>query len=65
MVKVFNIKKLVIMIGWAKSLTWCVTTEQECRTLYFSLHKVTQAFTGYRGYGIIIGPITIMFGYSN
>ena len=65
MVKTFNIKRLVVMIGWAESLTWCVTTEKECRTLYFSFHKVTEINSGLNAYGFIIGPITLMFGYAN
>lgn len=52
------------MVGWAKSLTWAVTTQNECRTLFFSIHKMTENITGNTGYGFIIGPLTIMIGYA-
>tara|TARA_R110000782_G_scaffold171288_2_gene263004 strand:- start:1922 stop:2134 length:213 start_codon:yes stop_codon:yes gene_type:complete len=65
MIKLFNIKRLVVMLGWAETLTWCVTTKKETRTLYFSLHKVTENKSKNNAYGIIIGPVTIMFGLSD
>tara|TARA_R110000787_G_C13136980_1_gene416758 strand:- start:346 stop:543 length:198 start_codon:yes stop_codon:yes gene_type:complete len=64
MVKVINIKRLVIMFGWAETLSWQVTTDKEARTLYFSIHKVTQLTSKANAYGLIIGPVTIMLGLS-
>ena len=64
MVKVFSIKRLVVMIGWAETLTWCVTTEKETRTMYFAFHKVSENDSGANAYGFILGPITIMMGYA-
>lgn len=65
MIKAFNIRRLVVMIGLAKSLSWRITTEKECRTVYFSIHKVVENSTNNKGYGIIIGPFTIMLGISD
>ena len=62
MVKVFSVKRLVVMVGWSESLTWCVTTEKEQRTLYFSFHKVTENDSGNNAYGFILGPLTVMVG---
>ena len=64
MIKVFSIKRLIIMLGWAESLSWQVTTEKETRTLYFAIHKTSENSSGANAYGVIIGPITIMMGYA-
>jgi hypothetical protein len=65
MVKVFNIRRLVIMLGWAETLTWCVTTKKETRTLYFAFHKVSGNGSEANAYGFILGPVTIMMGYTS
>ena len=51
------------MVGWAKSLTWSLTTDKEERVSYLSIHKITELSTGHTGYGFILGAITFMVGY--
>tara|TARA_R100000951_G_scaffold85972_2_gene73673 strand:- start:954 stop:1151 length:198 start_codon:yes stop_codon:yes gene_type:complete len=65
MTKVFSIWRFVFMIGWAKTLTWCVTNEREERTLFLSLHTVKEAGTNINAYGLIVGPISFTFGFAS
>lgn len=64
MIKVINIKRLVLGFGWAKSLSWELNTEEEKRMFYFCIHRLTNRKTGKNAYGLIIGPVSLIAGLS-
>ena len=64
MTKIFSVWRFVFMIGWAKSLTWCVTNEREEKTLFLSLHRVKEVDSNLNAYGLIVGPISFTFGLA-
>ena len=64
MIKVINIKRLVLGFGWAKSLSWEVTTEKEKRMFYFCIQRVTERKTGNNAYELIIGPLSLIVGLA-
>ena len=61
---IFNLHRLVVGIQWAKTLSWQVTNDREVRVLYLSMHKVTEADGGLNAYGVIVGPISLTFGWA-
>lgn len=59
--KVFGFWRITISIGWARSLTWAVTTTKEQRIFLLSLHIINR--NGLSALGLIIGPIALTFGF--
>jgi len=60
--KLFNVGNSVIGLSWSETFTWCITTDDEVRDLWFFIGRVTK--DGLRGYEFICGPIAIIIGFT-
>lgn len=60
MTKIITFWRFVIQLGWARSLTWALTTEKEKRIYIFTLHIVKRGND--KALSFVIGPVSVLIG---
>lgn len=61
MIKLYSFWRIVLAFGWAKSLSWKVTTEKEKRVMLLSINIITR--DDRKALEIIAGPAIMTIGF--